>query len=141
MAPPFKPRSEHDLNGQTDPRRLRTPPVVEGQPVKPKGLDKIAAKWWSDYVPGLVSSGVASFVDGPALEATARAWATLARISVALDAQTEWGTTDSKRIQDQFNSAVKTYNECSGKFGMNPLSRNGIDIKPQVENSLAEYED
>lgn len=132
MGRPFKSPQEHEEDGQTDKRYLRSPPKADGLPAKPRGLDAIASKHWDTYVPKLHKLGVATEVDAPALELMCRAWGTYQRNVIVLEEDTNPGSMEAKRKQGMVNDAAKAYDSLSSKFGMNPLARNGVNVKASI---------
>lgn len=136
-----KPRSTHDLQGTRDLRELRTPPSVEGVPIKPNGLDRVAGEHWDSIVPELVRLRVACSLDAPALEQLCRAWSLYHRAVEAVESipASDFGTADAKRCVGMMSSTMSSYNALCRQFGMTALSRNGIDVKPQTDQGLAKF--
>ncbi len=96
-------------------------PLFSAGPEKPKGLNRIAAKYWRDVIQPLVEKNLVAVVDRPALEALANWYA-------IYHAQMEQLAENPANIGlfNAVNKSWATYSRLAAKFGLTPGDRNAI---------------
>jgi P27 family predicted phage terminase small subunit len=129
MGRPRKSAASKSLRGTRRPdrehgREIGLPP---GSPAKPADLSPRASVFWELVVPQLVSAGIATAIDAPALADMCEARATLEEIRTTLKGLAITST-DYYRTLMSSQVAQKTYHSLASKFGLTPADRQRIHI-------------
>lgn len=98
-------------------------PEFGGSPARPKDLSPDARKHWDLVVPALARAGVATAVDGPALEAMCEAWAEY-KAAKKLKAPT---IREMRQRQMLKSAAYREWYGIAAKFGLTPSDRAKIE--------------
>jgi P27 family predicted phage terminase small subunit len=107
---------------------------VEGEPQKPHDLSATAAKVWDQVVPDLYKAGVVTFVDAAELTQLCQWWVESQRIHEVL-AVTDVGDKAYFRLLMMAATADKQFRGLADKFGLNPLDRGRLRIRPNEEKN------
>ena len=93
----------------------------------PLTLSTEAKKHWKDVVPKLVAMGVAKSIDAPALVMLCESWAIyqdLRRYYLVAE------LTERILLAAKLQSAMKTWGNQAGMFGMTPSDRARLTVEP-----------
>ena len=96
-------------------------PQFDGVPKKPRGLGKIASKFWDAVVPDLHRRGVAKAIDASSLELLCVWWERVQELKAIED--------KDYRIDCRLSMASKQYHQLAAKFGMTPADRTRIAVE------------
>lgn len=111
-------------------------PQPDGEPIKPKWLDGVAAEAWQRVVPELVALGVARTIDADALAGMCR-WFAVWREA---DAKLQAGDGDTYKRTIEAATGWKNYTAIAAKYGMTPADRAKLTIDTDdAGDDLLEY--
>lgn len=135
MSRPRKPTADLERDGTYREDRhggRRKEPQFSGEPERPPGMNPDAQKFWDLIVPMLISRGVATSVDAPALQSMAEWWSTLRE----LRRKRKKGPT----YVNDLVSASKQFHSIAAKFGLTPVDRAKLEVSdPDPANPFEEY--
>jgi P27 family predicted phage terminase small subunit len=136
LGRPRKPTQSLERSGQFREDRhggRKQGPKFAGEPALPTGLSADAKKHWELVVPALVASGVATAVDGPALEAMCALWGELqAARRIKIPA---WDMQGKRQRQMMIASALREWRNLAARFGLTPADRARIEVGPNEEKN------
>lgn len=146
MAPRGRPRKSiaelklagtyrHDRHGDRD-----DAPLFDDSPSRPKGMDKIAAKYWREVIQPLIDKKAVNAVDRPALEALANFYAVYhTQMRAYLENPTSVG------LFNMMNKSWSTYSRLAASFGLTPKDRSNVaktvPKKERPKSQLASFLD
>ena len=127
MGRPRKPSEQLMRSGQfrLDRHGDRQEPRAVGEPVRLRGLDRYARQLWDHLVPKLVQLGVATDVDGPALQALCEWWSECR--------QARESTGHQYRRVIMMATAWKQFSSIASRFGLTPADWANLRIQTQPE--------
>lgn len=137
MGRPRTPTAMLKLTGAIDHDKKRyadraNEPRPKGTPQKPLDMTPEASDWWDRNVPLYVEMGVATDVDGPALEMAAHWWSESQRLRAT-------GESDYRTLC-MLSMASKQFMAIVSKFGGTPSDRAKLSVtKPDEDDPLAEF--
>lgn len=126
---PRKPLAELRLMGGFRPARHAErlgEPQFDGQPVKPRGLDKEASKLWDAIVPQLVARQVVREIDSAILTMTCQIWG-LYRQSV----EAAVANPTDKEIRGAVTAYASQFDRLAAHCGLNPIDRAKLSVPPE----------
>lgn len=107
----------------------RGEPQVDGEPGRCDELTGEAAAYWDEYVPVLISSGIAKTTDGPALRAMCQWWAEYLK---------HYNTqNDDYRRTNMMACAHKQWMALASRFGMTPSDRASLSVGDKKQHDPA----
>lgn len=135
MARPRKPTKNLKLHGtyRSDRHGDRAAePRPTGDPHKPDWLTGAASEHWDHVAPQLIDTGVATWIDQPALVLMCQFWA-------KAQSYMKSGEGDYK-IDQSAVMAAKQWRDLASRFGLTPVDRTHLQVgKPEDFDPAAEF--
>jgi len=129
------------ISGNPGKRPIPTNPqpnVLSLDAEPPAWIGKYGREFWKEEAPELIELGVLTEADLPMWSILCCTWNMLRRSLESLD-QDGLTTKDERGLPRKnpawtlFNSAAKDFSRLAQEFGMTPLSRQRLDVKPPVQ--------